>query len=84
MWNVIEENQWSNIKKKKKKNRNKDFPGGTVDKNPPANAEDTSSTLGPGRFLVHHNYWACAPQQEKPPQWEAQALQPRIAPTHHN
>ena len=25
---------------------------------------------------------ACAPQQEKPPQWEARAPQRRVAPTH--
>ena len=30
-----------------------DFPGGTVDKNPPANAGDTGSIPGLGRF---HNY----------------------------
>ena len=29
-----------------------DFPGGPVVKNPPANAEDTGSILGPGRFQV--------------------------------
>ena len=28
----------------------KDFPGGTVVKNPPANAGDTGSSPGPGRF----------------------------------
>ena len=27
---------------------------------------------------------ACAPQQEKPPQWEAHAQQPSVAPAHHN
>ena len=27
-----------------------DFPGGPVVKNPPANAGDTGSRLGPGRF----------------------------------
>ena len=36
-----------------------------------------------------HNYWAhapkaCAPQQEKPPQWEARAPQQRVAPAHCN
>ena len=36
-----------------------------------------------------HNYWACAPracapQQEKPPQWEARAPQRRAAPARHN
>ena len=38
---------------------------------------------------VRHNYWARtprahAPQQEKPPQWEARAPQQRVAPAHHN
>ena len=47
------------IKKKKKKKKNKwpintlkdvqGFPGGTVVKNPPANAGDTGSSPGPGR-----------------------------------
>ena len=36
-----------------------------------------------------HNYWAHvprapAPQQEKPPQWEAHALQRRVAPAHRS
>ena len=29
-----------------------DFPGGTVDKHPPAGAGDTGSIPGPGRFHV--------------------------------
>ena len=38
-----------------------DFPGGTVDKNPPANAGDTGSIPGPGRCHeatkpMRHNY----------------------------
>ena len=46
---------------------------------------------------MSHNYWApyaltteactsgaCAPQQEKPPLWEAHTLQARVAPTHLN
>ena len=49
------------------KNEGKDFPGGTVVKNPPASAEDTGSIPGRGRSHmlwskeapVHHNYWAC-------------------------
>ena len=32
-----------------KKKYNKDFPGGAVLKNPPANAGDTGSSPGPGR-----------------------------------
>ena len=31
-----------------------------------------------------HTPRAHAPQQEKPPQWEACALQQRVAPTHRN
>ena len=27
-----------------------DFPGGTVDRNPPTNTEDTGLIPGPGRF----------------------------------
>ena len=27
---------------------------------------------------------ACAPQQEKPPQWEAHTPQQRVAPAHRN
>ena len=30
----------------------KDFPGGTVDKNPPANAGDKGSIPGLGRFHI--------------------------------
>ena len=38
---------------------------------------------------VSHNYWACAygacaPQQERPRQWEARAPRWRVAPTCHN
>ena len=32
-----------------KENLRRDFPGGTVDKNPPANAGDTGSIPDPGR-----------------------------------
>ena len=34
---------------------NMDFPGGTVDKNPPANAGDMGSIPGPGRFQMPQN-----------------------------
>ena len=41
----------------------RDFPGGAVVKNPPANAGDTGSILGPGNPTchgamkpMHHNY----------------------------
>ena len=38
---------------------------------------------------VRHNYWALvprahAPQQEKPPQWEARAPQRKVAPVRCN
>ena len=61
------------------------FPGGSVIRSPPANAEDSGSIPGPGR---HHVLWssqahapqprsqqsrAYARQQQKPPQGEAQA-----------
>ena len=32
-----------------------DFPGGSVDKNPPANAGDMGLTLGPGKFHMPWN-----------------------------
>ena len=92
------------------------FPGGTVVKNPPANAGDTGSSPGPGRSHVPrsneahapqllslrsrarapqllsprattteaHTLRARAPQQEKPPQWEARAPQRRVAPARRN
>ena len=33
---------------------NQEFPGGTMDKNPPANARDTGSIPGQGKF---HMLW---------------------------
>ena len=39
-----------------------DFPGGTVVKNPPANAGDTGSSPGPGRFHMPQSNWAREPQ----------------------
>ena len=95
----------------------RDFPGGTMVKNPPANAGGTrvrslvreDLTCRRATKPMRHNYWACslepachnywslrattteahmprarAPQQEKPPQWEAHAPQRRVAPAHHN
>ena len=51
------------------------FPSGSVVENPPANAGDTSSILGSGRFHMLQSNYACALQQERPLQWEACALQ---------
>ena len=94
----------------------RDFPGGTVVKNPPASAGHTGSIPGLGRSHMPWSNWARAPQllslrsrahvpqllnthaatteahaprarapqQEKPPQWEAHALQQRVAPAHHS
>ena len=39
-----------------------DFPGGAVVKNPPANAEDTGSSPGPGRSYMPRSNYAYAPQ----------------------
>ena len=39
-----------------------DFPGGTVVKNPPANAGDTGSSPGPGRSHVPRSNKAHGPQ----------------------
>ena len=41
--------------KKMFKNEKKGFPGGTVVKNPPANAGNTGSSPGPGRS---HRPWS--------------------------
>lgn len=48
-----------------------DFPGGTLDKNPPANEGNLGSIPCPGGFhakerLSHHNYWTHTPQLLKP------------------
>ena len=40
----------------------RDFPGGTVVKNPPANAGDMGSSPGPGRSHMPQSNKACAPQ----------------------
>ena len=40
----------------------KDFPGGTVDKNLPANAGDTGSIPGRGKFHTLRSNQACVPQ----------------------
>ena len=40
----------------------RDFPGGTVVKNPPANAGDTGSSPDPGRSHMPQSKYACVPQ----------------------
>ena len=44
----------------------KDFPGSSVDKNPPANAGDMDSTAGPGRFYMPCSNYAHGPQLLSP------------------
>ena len=61
-----------------------DFPGGPVVENLSAKAEDISSIPCLGRSHMPESNSACAPQQEKPPQWEAHLSQRRVAPIHHN
>ena len=58
-----------------------DFPGGTVDKNLPANAGDTGLIPGPGRFLMSQSNQAQALQLLKP-----MSLKPvlRNKRSHHN
>ena len=52
---------------KKKKKTVLDFPGGPVEKNPPANAEDMGLTSGgPGRFHMPWGNWASGPQLLQP------------------
>lgn len=73
-----------------------DFPCGRVDKNSTANAGDEVSIPGLRRFCILGSSQAHAPQlqkpvptayvpqQEKPPQQEAHALQRRVAPARCN
>ena len=42
--------------------KKKDFPGGAVVGNPPANAGDTGSSPGPGRSHMPRSNWARVPQ----------------------
>ena len=45
------------------------FPGGAVVENLPANAGDTGSSPGLGRFHVPQSSWACEPQLLSPRVW---------------
>ena len=63
------------------------FPGGTVDKNPPTNAGDIDSILGLEDSKRHratkhmyHNYWAHVPQLLKPTLSKACAFQQEKSP----
>ena len=72
-----------------------DFPGGTLDKNLPANAGDRNSAPGLGEFHMpqsnwacdleqtSRNYWACVPKasalQQEPDAWQR-----RVGPVGHS
>ena len=74
----------------------RDFPSSTENKNLPAKAGDMGSIPGLGRSHIpeqlspgattakDHAPGDCDQQPEKPPQGEAQAPQPRGAPTRLN
>ena len=72
--------------------RQREFPGGTADKNLPANAGGYRFDPWSGKIPhaeehtkpVYHNYWACAPLKEKLPQWAAGTSQQRVALTHRS
>ena len=57
-----------------------DFPGGPVVKSLPANAGDTSSIPGLGRFHIPHGNWTCAPQRLKPLSFRVWTPQPESSP----
>ena len=63
------------------------FPGHSVVKNLPANAEDTGLIPDPGRSHklqsikpMPHNYWACAPEPGNHNNWAH--VQELLKPTH--
>ena len=66
----------------------RDFPGGTVVKNPPANTGDTGLSPGPGRSHMLRSNWARAPQLLKPARLEPELHNKRShrneKPAHHN
>ena len=58
------------------KTNSRGFPGGSVVKNPHANAGNMGSIPGPGNPTccgankpVHHNYWSCAPEPRSRSYW---------------
>ena len=65
----------SSLKKKKKALR--DFPGGAVVKNPPANARHMGSIPVPGRSHMPRSNQACAPQLLSPCAATTEAHVPR-------
>ena len=55
----------------------RDFPGGTVVKNPPANAGDTGSSPGPGRSHMPRSNSGRVPQLLSPRATTTEAHMPR-------
>ena len=66
------------------------FPGGPLVKNLPANAGDTGSILGPGRYHMPRaskpvcHYWAHAAQRRSHHSEKPVYLNERVGPTCHN
>ena len=60
--------------------RDKDFPGGLVVKNLPANAGDTDSIPGLGRPHIQQSSWAHVPQTAEPGLWSPGAAAPETWP----
>ena len=56
----------SEMQHKKKKNTLLGFPGGSVDKNPPASEGDTGLIPGPGRSHMPQDHYGRVPQLPKP------------------
>ena len=54
-----------------------DIPGGSMDKNLPANSGDTVSIPGPGRFHMPRSNWTEAPQLLSPRAATAEAGVPK-------
>ena len=64
-------------------NHTKDFPGGPLVKNPPADVGDTTSVPSPGRFphTAEHLSLRCTTQAQDP---RTRALQARVALAPHS
>ena len=61
------------------------FPGGSVDKNPPANPGDTGLIPGSGRShmpwitkSMRHHYWACVLEPGDHNSWSLCTLEPML------
>ena len=59
------------------RNEKADFPGGTVDRHPPASASDLGSIPAPGRLHMPQSNYACVPQLLSPGAEITEAQAPR-------